>query len=316
MVFSAAMKKIFQGDSSSFQSNFITSEPGSMIFNCFADLIYRFASFTERGDAVYKQKTDSTNRNSFLGTFEQGGALRFSLKCQTLTKILVSGSLLATHIAIAASNPAAIAELRWYSANQAASFNLADVPHPGPQFLAFDGASIWVSNYGFPCQGCGNTVTKLRASDGMILGTFVVGTGPAGIAFDGANIWVANYGSNDVTKLRASDGAVLGTFRVEVNPYAVAFDGTNVWVTNATSNTVSKLRATNGAILGTFPVGNYPGGLAFDGVSMWVVNAHDNEVMKLRISDGSVLGTFAVGAAFDGANIWVANSASYTLSKK
>jgi DNA-binding beta-propeller fold protein YncE len=48
-------------------------------------------------------------------------------------------------------------------------------------------------------------VTKLRASDGVVLGTFPVGNAPAGIAFDGANIWVANL-SNSVTKLRASEG--------------------------------------------------------------------------------------------------------------
>ena len=59
-----------------------------------------------------------------------------------------------------------------------------------------------------------NDVTKLRASDGQLLGTFAVNRGPQGVAFDGANIWVTNSGSNDVTKLRASDGAVLGTFPV------------------------------------------------------------------------------------------------------
>jgi DNA-binding beta-propeller fold protein YncE len=66
-----------------------------------------------------------------------------------------------------------------------------------PQFLAFDGANIWVTNSG------DDTVTKLRASDGTNLGTFPVGTGPLGIIFDGANIWVANYSSANVTKLRA-----------------------------------------------------------------------------------------------------------------
>jgi hypothetical protein len=34
----------------------------------------------------------------------------------------------------------------------------------------------------------GSTVTKLRASDGTVLGTFPV-AGPADLAFDGANIW-------------------------------------------------------------------------------------------------------------------------------
>src|ERR1700745_1204336 len=54
---------------------------------------------------------------------------------------------------------------------------------------------------------------------------FAVGTNPFGLAFDGANIWVANNGSDNVTKLRASDGKVLGTFAVGSNPIGVAFDG-------------------------------------------------------------------------------------------
>src|SRR5438132_13317344 len=42
--------------------------------------------------------------------------------------------------------------------------------------------------------------------------TFTVGTEPIGVAFDGANMWVANVASNNVSKLRASDGKLLGTF--------------------------------------------------------------------------------------------------------
>jgi len=44
-------------------------------------------------------------------------------------------------------------------------------------------------------------VTKLRASDGDLQGTFNVGDSPEGVAFDGANIWVANYDDGTVTKL-------------------------------------------------------------------------------------------------------------------
>jgi DNA-binding beta-propeller fold protein YncE len=39
-------------------------------------------------------------------------------------------------------------------------------------------------------------VTKPKASDGTLLGTFNVGTNPLGVAFDGANIWVANAVAN------------------------------------------------------------------------------------------------------------------------
>ena len=72
--------------------------------------------------------------------------------------------------------------------------------------------------------------------------TFRVGTGPLAAAFDGANMWVANAGSYNVTKLRASDGTVLGTFAVVPYSYpdGVAFDGANIWVTNHNSDNVTQ----------------------------------------------------------------------------
>ena len=105
--------------------------------------------------------------------------------------------------------------------------------------IAFDGANIWVTNQN------SNSVTKLRANDGAVLGQFGVGGNPVGVAFDGANIWVANGGSSNVTKLRASDGALQGTFPVvgggSGGPQGIAFDGANIWVTSSGNGTVGKL---------------------------------------------------------------------------
>ena len=204
-----------------------------------------------------------------------------------------------------------IALLKWYAANQTTSFAVGAAPNG----VAFDGANIWVANFS------SNNVSKLRASDGAVLGTFAVGAGPSsGVAFDGANIWVTNGISNNVSKLRASDGAPLGTFTVGTGPSGVAFDGANIWVANFSSNTVSKLRASDGTVLGTVTVGTGPYGVAFDGANIWVTNNGSNTVSKLRASDGAVLGTFTVGTspygvAFDGANIWVTNFTSNTVSK-
>jgi DNA-binding beta-propeller fold protein YncE len=61
--------------------------------------------------------------------------------------------------------------------------------------MAFDGVNIWISNF------ASNTVTKLRAKDGTMLGTFAVGSNPVGLAFDGANIWVANQQNSSLSKL-------------------------------------------------------------------------------------------------------------------
>jgi DNA-binding beta-propeller fold protein YncE len=73
-----------------------------------------------------------------------------------------------------------------------------------PGAIAFDGTHIWVTSSG--------GVSKLT-SDGVSPGAIPVGVGPSGVAFDGAHIWVAKSGDNTVTKLRASDGMNLAPIR-------------------------------------------------------------------------------------------------------
>jgi len=47
------------------------------------------------------------------------------------------------------------------------------------------------------------------------------------------------------------------------------------------SNNVTKLRASDGTTLGTLPVGNFPDAIVFDGANIWVANAGSNTVSKL-----------------------------------
>jgi DNA-binding beta-propeller fold protein YncE len=84
------------------------------------------------------------------------------------------------------------------------------------------------------------TVTKLRASDGAVLGTFSVGLTPSGIVFDGKNMWITNYGSSNIMKLRL-DGKILGTFPTGEEPLVPCFDGANIWVPSSDDNLVSKM---------------------------------------------------------------------------
>jgi YVTN family beta-propeller protein len=184
--------------------------------------------------------------------------------------LIVTGSI--SEGGSGAKTPLQIALLRWYDANTTGnSFSVGNTPYG----VAFDGASIWVARFN------SNNVTKLRASDGTVLGTYPAGSNPEVVAFDGANIWVVNYGGNNVTKLRASDGTNLGTFPVGTHPQGIAFDGANIWVANSGSGTVTKLQASDGTNLGTFPVGNGPWGVAFDGANIWITNAGSNSVSKL-----------------------------------
>ena len=48
-----------------------------------------------------------------------------------------------------------------------------------------------------------------------------VGDDPYGVVFDGANIWTANHGADSVTKVRANDGKVLGNIRAGRRAYGV-----------------------------------------------------------------------------------------------
>jgi hypothetical protein len=168
-------------------------------------------------------------------------------------------------------NPLKVALLHWYLADTSTVFPVGNQPYG----LCFDGANIWTANF------AGNNVTKVRVSDGQLLGTFEVGTQPYGVTFDGADVWVSNELDNTVTKLRASDGKTLGTFRTGTFPTWTAFDGQSLWVPNARDNTLSKLRTTDGKILGTFAVGSSPTAVAFDGANVWVTNDGSSSVTKL-----------------------------------
>jgi hypothetical protein len=105
------------------------------------------------------------------------------------------------------------------------------VARAGLLTLAFDGANIWLPN--------GNTVTKMRASDGEILAVYNVGADGSGVAFDGVNLWLT--AGPFIVELRPSDGAVLLVKRLVGDLSIIAFDGANVWVAGYVDDSVFKL---------------------------------------------------------------------------
>jgi hypothetical protein len=210
-------------------------------------------------------------------------------------------------------NPLRVATLQWYEAIET---GLEFPVGPGLRHIAFDGANVWVT------RGLFGSVSKIRVSDGALLGTFSVSGGEAlGVAFDGANIWVAcGDFSRRLVKLRASDGVNLGGVTLPVDPFSLAFDGSHIWATTGGTNTVTKVRARDAAIVASYNAGPGPQSLAFDGANMWVTNPFASTVTKIRASDGALLGTFTVASlprsiAFDGTNIWITHSGVNMVTK-
>ena len=191
------------------------------------------------------------------------------------------------------------------------------MPTADPGRMIFDGENLWSIGRNL------NNVLKFRTSDGVVVGTYAVGTTPTDLVFDGENIWVVNSVSNNVTKLRASDGQLQGTYSVGLSPQGIAFDGENIWVTNTNSNNVMKLRKADGFILATYPVSNFPWAIAYDGKNMLVTNSA-GQVVKLRAYDGTNLGTIDLGPAvsgfnplvFDGNSVWIGQIGSNKVLKR
>ena len=89
----------------------------------------------------------------------------------------------------------------------------------------------------------GSLVPSAAADD--LIETFPAGDGPIDLTFDGANIWTTNFKGDSLTKLRASDGVILDTIPLSNSPYYATFDGENVWVTLEPRGGLAKIRASD-----------------------------------------------------------------------
>ncbi len=206
---------------------------------------------------------------------------------------------------------------------------------PSPFFCGSDGADVWV---GSAVPESSGIVTRVRASDGKLLGSwvdaigaqgvlsamgriFVVGTSPSGynlymidptqppgpvtllasnlgpdpsgIAFDGSRIWTANLGSVSIVTPGPTlpwPVTTVGGFGTMVG---ALYDGTDVWVTDYSAGNLLRLDS-NGAVQQTVAVGQRPEVAVFDGANIWVPNFLSDTVSVVQASTGTVLATLAV----------------------
>ena len=146
--------------------------------------------------------------------------------------------------------------------------------------MTFDGENIWVAN------AYENTVTKLRASDGVIVDVIRAGAAPSHLTFDGKNIWVADSGDigsvGKVSKFLARSGAFKGQFTVDDDPTALTSDGSHIWVNCFNHSTVVELRIKDGSVVGVYQLRKGLYDILFDGTNIWVTNSADNKVTRIN----------------------------------
>jgi hypothetical protein len=194
---------------------------------------------------------------------------------------------------------------KWFTPQDANSLTLTDVGD-GPQAVEFDGTDLWVAN------NASGTVTRVKASDGTVLGTWTGATNAFSIVCAMGRIFItgeANPGSLymiDPTQ-PACDVTIL-TNDLGAFPRAIAFDGSRIWTANSSSVSIVSLNPTT---VTTVPTGvGLLFGMLYDGSNIWVVDRNAETLLKFD-ANGAILQTINLGFAsprhpvFDGTNIWV-----------
>jgi len=105
----------------------------------------------------------------------------------------------------------------------------------------------------------------------------VVGSGPRLVKSDGADLWVAIFADNTIVRVRASDGQRIGTWTGATNAYGVVVAGGYVYVTGRTNPGIlyiidpSAVPGAAGVVSSTLGVN--PAGIAYDGNNIWTANS-------------------------------------------
>jgi hypothetical protein len=201
--------------------------------------------------------------------------------------------------------------------------NLGD----GPQQMAFDGARIWVANFGNLSAIGGVSIVTPGASIPWTVTTVTTGfTGnTGGVLYDGANIWVTFGGSPGFLAKVDATGAILQTVTVGLGPRWPVFDGSNIWVPNRPASSVSVVRASSAVVLATLTgngLSGNSGSAAFDGQRILVANRDVNTVSLWKAADLTPLGAFSTGAGTlpwtacsDGVNFWIVLNGTNQLAR-
>jgi hypothetical protein len=193
----------------------------------------------------------------------------------------------------------------------------------GPISVRSDGADLWVASEQ------NHTVSRVRASDGKLLGTWVGAIFPSDLVIARGYIYI----SGDFKLYRIDPRQPAGVVETVTSdlrkfPQGITTDGfyiwiafaqaiqrvnpatgdvttfsspnlgagnllyarNHIWLTDQASDKLFELNL-DGTTEQTITVGNGPADLIFDGTNIWVPNLHDNSVSVVRASTGEVLAT-------------------------
>jgi hypothetical protein len=202
---------------------------------------------------------------------------------------------------------------QWFTPQHGGVLNTTAVGNI-PQYNCFDGEDIWVANLG------GDSVTRVHASDGRVLGTWTGATNAHNTIAAAGFIYVTGRENPGriyrINPTQAPGAVTLVEDNVGALPLSITYDGLNLWTANNGTGpgfgSITRYNIVTDTET-TFAVGfNQPSGIVFDGTHLWVVDEGDDALYRVNPANGAILETLPMGAitstaipVFDGANIWV-----------
>jgi hypothetical protein len=204
---------------------------------------------------------------------------------------------------------------QWWTQTSIPSTATTDLDNQ-PKLVRSDGGDVWAANFG------NGTVSRVRASDGQLHGTWTGAYGAYGVLVARGRIYVSAGSGRlfSIDPTQPPGAATLVTDELGPTPHAIAYDGSRIWTSNYDS--ISSVNFGLGCILGncvnTFTSGfSHPTGILYDGSNIWVTD-EDGGLKKMN-SNGSIALTLSMGtlpnqSVFDGINIWVPNFGSDSVT--
>jgi DNA-binding beta-propeller fold protein YncE len=189
-----------------------------------------------------------------------------------------------------------------------------------PLLVKSDGTDLWVANSG------DGTVSRVRGSDGSVVGTWTGATGAHAVLVAMGRVFVTGQTSPkgklfmiDPTAAPGAVSEMTGTGLGNIS-VGIAFDGRRIWTANAGGSVSIITPKSTAPWAVTTVVGGFSDieGILFDGSNIWVTDFIANTLLKLDPS-GAIVQTVTVGSrpqapAFDGTNIWVPNLVDHTVT--
>lgn len=160
-----------------------------------------------------------------------------------------------------------------------------------PRALLIDGDSIWVANQGEDTIWHINKTDETVIGKYPVISEGFKGAGPRALAYAQDSIWVTTaYG---LSKIKADNGELLGTYETGAGPIPLIVHDNNLWILNDADGTITKFTLPDGTTLKTYPVNTVvapssPIAMTIQGDFLWVADARNDALIKVNTANGAV----------------------------